>query len=69
MPKIPPLKPKEVIKILERNGFVFARQKGSHRMYVKEKIGVTVAYHNKELKPKTLRHIIRQSGIEIEKFL
>jgi predicted RNA binding protein YcfA (HicA-like mRNA interferase family) len=69
MPKIPPFKPKEVIKILEQNGFVFARQKGSHKMFVKGKIGVTVAYHNKELKPKTLHHIIQKSGIEIEKFL
>jgi len=69
MPKIPPLKPKEVIKILEENGFVFERQKGSHKMYMNGRIGVTVAYHNKELKPKTLRHIIRQSGLDVQKFL
>jgi len=69
MPKIPPKKPKEVIKILENNGFIFVRQKGSHKMYVNEKIGVTVPYHSQELKPKTLRHIIRQSGLDVEKFL
>ncbi|MDP3989499.1 MAG: type II toxin-antitoxin system HicA family toxin, partial [bacterium] len=49
-------------------GFVFERQKGSHRLYSKEDSVVTVAYHNKTIKPKTLRSIIRQFGLDQEQF-
>lgn len=69
MSKIPSLKPRDVIKILERAGFNFVRQKGSHRMYIKEHKGVTVPYHNKDLRKGTLRSIIKQSGLSTEEFL
>jgi len=69
MPKLPVLRPREVISVLERVGFVFERQKGSHRIYVKGKVGVTVPYHNKDLKRKTLKHIITQSGLELKQFI
>lgn len=69
MTKFPALKPKQVIRVLERAGFCFIRQKGSHRLYVKNEIGITVPYHNKDFKPKTLHHIIKQSGLSIEEFL
>ena len=42
MPKLSTLKPREVVRILERVGFCFVRQKGSHRLYVKGNIGVTI---------------------------
>ncbi len=69
MPKLPRIKPREAIRALERVGFVFIKQTGSHRIYVKGKLGVTVAYHNKDLKPKTLKHIIQQSGLDLEEFI
>ena len=69
MAKLPVLKPREVIRALERAGFEFKRQKGSHRIYVKGNFGVTVPYHNKDLKMGTLRHIIEQSGLETKQFL
>ncbi len=69
MVKLPVLKPREVVKILERAGFKFERQKGSHKIYIKGKFGVTVPYHNKDLKTGTLRHIIEQSGLELKEFL
>lgn len=69
MPKLPRVKPKEVIKALERAGFILARQKGSHRIYVKDNLGVTVAFHNKDMKPKTLKHVIKQAGLEVEDFI
>jgi len=69
MTKLPALKPKEVIRVLEKAGFSFARQKGSHRIYVKENIGVTIPFHNKDLKRGTLRHVIKQAGFTIEEFL
>jgi predicted RNA binding protein YcfA (HicA-like mRNA interferase family) len=67
--KLPSLKPKEVIKVLEKLGFVFVRQKGSHRIYVKSNIGITIPYHNKDLKKGTLRAIIKQTGLSVEEFL
>jgi len=69
MPKLPVLKPKEVERALGRAGFLFVRQKSSHRIYVKGNLGVTIPFHNKDLKPKTLHHIIKQSGLELEQFL
>lgn len=69
MSKLPALKPREVIKALEGAGFMFVRQKGSHRIYVKENLGVTVPYHSHDLRIGTLRHIIKQSGLGVKKFL
>lgn len=60
------LKPKEIIKILEERGFMFVRQKGSHRLYRKGSLRVSVPYHNKDLKPGTLRNILKQAEIEKE---
>ncbi|KKQ73757.1 MAG: hypothetical protein US94_C0026G0004 [Berkelbacteria bacterium GW2011_GWB1_38_5] len=54
MPRIPTFKPKEVIKILEKAGFKFVRQKGSHRIYLKNNRAVTVPYHNKDIRKGTL---------------
>ncbi|HEY6187040.1 MAG TPA: type II toxin-antitoxin system HicA family toxin [Pyrinomonadaceae bacterium] len=67
--KLPALKPKQVIKALERNGFQIRRTTGSHYILKKEKQIVSVPYHNKDLKPGTLRSIIDQSGFTIEEFL
>lgn len=57
------VKPRQIIKVLEKNGFVFIRQKGSHRLYRKDELRVTVPYHNKDLKPGTLRNIFKQAGL------
>jgi predicted RNA binding protein YcfA (HicA-like mRNA interferase family) len=40
--KLPSLKQREVVKVLEKLGFVFVRQKGSHRIYIKGNIGITI---------------------------
>ena len=68
MTKLTSLKPREAVKVLEKIGFTFVRQKGSHRIFVKEKIGITIPWHNKDLKTGTLRHIIKQSGLTKEEF-
>ena len=62
------VKPRQMIKILEKNGFTFVRQKGSHRLYKKGELRITVPYHNKDLKPGTLRNILKQAGITKEEF-
>lgn len=57
------VKPRQMIKVLERKGFTFIRQKGSHRLYRKGELRVIVPYHNKDLKPGTLRNILKQAGL------
>lgn len=62
------MKYKEAVKMLEKNGWYQARQKGSHRAYKHElKPGiVTIAYHrlNDEIPPGTLNSILKQSGLK-----
>ncbi len=69
MPRLPALKAQQVVKALERAGFIFVRQKGSHRILVKGSIGVTVPMHNKDLKRGTLKHIVKQAGLTLKEFL
>ena len=68
-PKLPTLNPKRVIKVLERNGFSIHRISGSHYILKKERLRVTVPYHNKDLKPGTLKSIIERAGFTVEEFL
>lgn len=70
-PRLPPLKPAEVIRVLERNGFRLLRST-KHRTYIDAADPphlVRVPFHAKDLKPKTLRSIIRQAGWSHEDFL
>lgn len=59
MPKIPRITAKEIIKILEKRGFILVRQSGSHMIYRnKDGIRVTVPFHNsKILHPKIVKQI------------
>jgi len=58
-------KPRQIIKVLEKEGFRLVRQKGSHRLYRKGSDRVTVPYHNKDLKRGTLKNILKQ--VELQK--
>ncbi len=69
--KLPALKPAEVIRVLERNGFRLLRST-KHRTYTDDGDSphlVRVPFHNRDLKPKTLQSIIRQAGWTEEEFL
>ena len=59
-------KPRQIIKVLEKTGFKFIRQKGSHKLYRKGSNRVTIPYHNRDLKPGTLKSILKQAGITKE---
>ena len=57
---------KLIIKILEKKGFFFISQKGSHAKYRKKgspKITVIVPIHGKEVPYGTFRSILRQSNL------
>lgn len=69
--KLPVVTAKEVIRVAERIGFVFDRQKGSHAVYYRpsDKRRVVVPIHSgRELKPKTLVGIIADMGLTVEEF-
>jgi len=71
LPKIPPIKPSQLIKILEKEGFQVIRQKGSHIILInREKTRIVIPMHpGKDIKPGLLRAILREAGINREKFL
>lgn len=67
MGRLKVLSGRQVRAILESNGFVFDRQKGSHMIMVLslEETTITVPVPNhKELQIGTLADIIRQSGLD-----
>lgn len=59
------MKPKELLKILKKEGWEVKEQRGSHIQLVhKNKSGkVTVPNHNKDLKTGTLKSILKQAGL------
>ena len=70
--RLPALRPKQVIKALERAGFFVHHVSGSHYILKhadKLELRVSIAYHNKDLKRRTLESIIEQAGMTIEEFL
>jgi predicted RNA binding protein YcfA (HicA-like mRNA interferase family) len=64
VPKLPSLDPRDIINILEKDGFVLDRIKGSHHIYYhpESKRRVVVPFHKKDLPKGTLIEILRQAG-------
>jgi predicted RNA binding protein YcfA (HicA-like mRNA interferase family) len=60
------MKPKELVKKLETDGWKIIRISGSHYIMKHfEKPGMPVIpLHNKDLKPGTLNNILKQAGIK-----
>lgn len=70
-PRLPAVKPKEVIRALVRSGFFVHHVSGSHYVLkhpAKPHLRVTVPYHNKDLKRRTLASILDQAGLSTEEF-
>ena len=66
--KYPILKPSEVIKALEKLGYRFIKQKGSHMKYSNDTHVVIIPNHS-ELAKGTLKSILIQANIELDDFL
>jgi len=66
--KTPRISAKEIIAVLQRDGFLCVRQSGSHKIF-KNQMGrrVTVPFHGRKiLHPKMLKSICDDMGIAIE---
>ena len=69
MPRLPMLRPTQVIRALERAGFVQMRQRGSHLRLRRGNLSVTVPVHAGDLPRTVLRSILRQAQLDEDEFL
>jgi predicted RNA binding protein YcfA (HicA-like mRNA interferase family) len=70
--RLPALTSRQVIRVLERAGFIVSRTSGSHcrLVHVRDPSRkLTVPLHASDLKRGTLRSIIAQSGLSVQEFL
>jgi predicted RNA binding protein YcfA (HicA-like mRNA interferase family) len=61
------LSPKHLIKILEQQGFIFKRSKGSHQLYYNRLTNKTVivpTHGGKDMKKGTFLAVLKQAGID-----
>ena len=63
MPRLPAASGRDVIRALERLGFVATRQAGSHVVMRRGAFGRTVPLH-REVKKGTFAAIVRQAGLD-----
>lgn len=66
------VRPKALVAALKRAGFVEHHQTGSHLVLRREGSPprrVVVPMHHRDLKPGTLRSIVRESGLTVEQFV
>jgi predicted RNA binding protein YcfA (HicA-like mRNA interferase family) len=68
MPKLPAVKPRAVIRFLERNGFVLDHVSGSHLVYYhpSSKRRAVVPQHNRDIPKGTLISLLREAGFTRE---
>ncbi len=67
MPKLPCISVAEAVKALQRLGFMFLRQKGSHAILKRGSQGCVVPMH-REISQGTLRGVLKQAGVSEEEF-
>ena len=59
----------DLIKIVEEDGWIFVRSKGSHhhfKHFIKKGI-VTIVHPKKEERPGTASSVLRQAGLKVRK--
>jgi predicted RNA binding protein YcfA (HicA-like mRNA interferase family) len=62
------MRPKELLRLLEKEGFVFVRQSGSHAIYRKPGVGnIVVPIHSRDIPKGTLSAILKDAGIRPNK--
>jgi predicted RNA binding protein YcfA (HicA-like mRNA interferase family) len=71
VPKLPTVKPRQVIRFLEQNGFVLDHTSGSHYVYrnpVSRRRAV-VPSHNRDLPKGTLMSLLREADFTREEMI
>ncbi len=61
------VKAKAIIKMIEKDGWAFERQAGSHKIYkhpIKKGIVVIPEHGKEDIKPGTFNSILKQAGLK-----
>jgi predicted RNA binding protein YcfA (HicA-like mRNA interferase family) len=72
MSKLPILKPRQIIRALERAGFHLHHQAGSHARFLRgtrPELRVTVPVHSKDVPLAVLKRILKQASLTEEDFM
>jgi predicted RNA binding protein YcfA (HicA-like mRNA interferase family) len=69
MPKLPILRPRQVMAALEKAGFRQVRQRGSQIQFKRGNLLVTVPNHPGDLNPQVMRSVLRQAQMTGEEFI
>ncbi len=70
MTRLPDISWKDAVKAIEKSGFVFDRQKGSHLVYYHPDTQATaIIPRHSSIKKGTLMHILKQAGLTRDEFL
>jgi predicted RNA binding protein YcfA (HicA-like mRNA interferase family) len=71
MPKLPIIKPNELVRFLLKIGFRELRQRGSHLVMfnVTTNRQLVIPIHNKTMKKGTLSAILRQGDISLQELI
>ncbi len=70
--QLPTLRPREVMRALERAGFLLLRVKGSHHYFHhpnRPELLVCVPVHPGDLKRSVVRSILRQADLSVDQFV
>jgi predicted RNA binding protein YcfA (HicA-like mRNA interferase family) len=71
MGKLPVLKPQELVRLLEKMGFVEVRQRGSHKQFRHaDGRATTVPFHKgTDISPTLLRKVARDIGMSADELM
>ncbi len=71
MTKLPTIKPRQVIRFLEQNGFVLDHTSGSHFVFYhpSTRRRAVVPSHNRDLPRGTLMSLLREAGFTREELI
>jgi predicted RNA binding protein YcfA (HicA-like mRNA interferase family) len=69
--RLPTVRPRQLIRVLERNGWRLARSKGSHHHFTHPENPsiISVPVHARDMKRGTIADILKDAGISHEEFL
>jgi predicted RNA binding protein YcfA (HicA-like mRNA interferase family) len=71
MPRLPPVKPRQVLRALEKVGFEIDHQTGSHVVLWRDSDGmrVVVPWHSRDLGRGLTLRIIKTAGLTRDEFI
>jgi predicted RNA binding protein YcfA (HicA-like mRNA interferase family) len=71
MPKLPAVKPRQIIRFLEKNGFILDHASGSHFIFYNPASHrrAVVPSHNRDMPKGTLMSLLREAGFTREELI